>query len=299
MSAFRRWAQVVVPLVALVGCDHATKYLAKTQLESGPPRSVIGNVLRLRYAENTDMAFNLLRWIPESVRRPLLLGFGALAIAALVMLVVRGTDRGFARLALLLILAGALGNYLDRLGRGYVVDFIHVPYWPVFNVADIWVTTGGLLLFAVVLIRRREPRPIKAIDGSNAPPELVWMKADGNVAVVLQAVAAQSMESVEDDPTVAAAKQLERERQVGPVDLGPVARVPGRIRQHGRRSEIEPRLPPHGGPHRQVQLPGELLEQHRCRWRRQRPDLRRVPGAVEKHPAQVRWKFDPLHLLTR
>lgn len=49
-------------------------------------------------------------------------------------------------IALVLILGGALGNYLDRLFRGFVVDFIHVPYWPVFNVADIWLSVGFALL---------------------------------------------------------------------------------------------------------------------------------------------------------
>jgi signal peptidase II len=47
---------------------------------------------------------------------------------------------------MVLMLAGALGNYLDRLFRGYVVDFIHVPHWPVFNVADIYVTVGAVVL---------------------------------------------------------------------------------------------------------------------------------------------------------
>ena len=42
--------------------------------------------------------------------------------------------------------AGALGNVLDRVVRGYVVDFVQVPHWPVFNVADIYVTAGAILL---------------------------------------------------------------------------------------------------------------------------------------------------------
>ena len=52
-----------------------------------------------------------------------------------------------ARLALLLLAGGAFGNGLDRLFRGYVVDFIHLTHWPVFNVADIYITAGGILLF--------------------------------------------------------------------------------------------------------------------------------------------------------
>ena len=43
-------------------------------------------------------------------------------------------------------MAGAIGNYLDRVLRGYVVDFVHVGHWPVFNVADAYITVGCLLL---------------------------------------------------------------------------------------------------------------------------------------------------------
>jgi lipoprotein signal peptidase len=50
--------------------------------------------------------------------------------------------------AFALVVAGALGNVTDRLARGFVVDFIHLRYWPIFNVADVCVTIGGVVLFA-------------------------------------------------------------------------------------------------------------------------------------------------------
>jgi Signal peptidase (SPase) II len=53
---------------------------------------------------------------------------------------------------------GALGNYLDRVFRGYVVDFIHVPHWPVFNVADIAVSVGIGLLVSTHLCNPARPR---------------------------------------------------------------------------------------------------------------------------------------------
>lgn len=146
MHALRRWALVVAGLVTLVGCDHATKYAAKGEFEGQPPRMLIASVLDLRYTENTDVAFSLLRWIPEGVRGPLLVVFGALAMVALIVLLKRSTP-GLARAGVVLILAGALGNYLDRLFRGYVVDFIHVHHWPVFNVADICVAVGIALFY--------------------------------------------------------------------------------------------------------------------------------------------------------
>jgi signal peptidase II len=161
MRGLPRWGLVLGWLLALVGCDHATKYAAKAGLEGQPPLPVIPPVLELRYAENTDAAFNLLRWMPESARAPLLLAFGAVALGALAALLGRHRQ-GPARVALVLLLGGALGNYLDRVARGYVVDFIHLPHWPVFNVADILVAAGiGLMVWTTL-----RPPP------DHAPPRL-------------------------------------------------------------------------------------------------------------------------------
>src|SRR3954469_7548764 len=149
-SINNRWGHRVALLTALtllVGCDHATKFVAKAELGGHAPRSLIDGLLRLRYTENTDVAFNLLRAVPERVRAPLLTIMGAAAIVALLgFLLLRRSQLGFARIALLLMTAGALGNVLDRVFRGYVVDFVQVPHWPVFNVADIYVTAGAILL---------------------------------------------------------------------------------------------------------------------------------------------------------
>lgn len=143
-------------LLLLVGCDHATKGAAKAELEVGGAREVIGNVVSLRYVENTDVAFNLLRWIPEHVRFPALLVTGALAVVALCILLVRARPAfGLPFVALILVTAGAIGNYLDRLFRGYVVDFVHLPHWPVFNVADVYVTIGYLLGAWLLFVKRR------------------------------------------------------------------------------------------------------------------------------------------------
>jgi signal peptidase II len=146
VTILRRTVSLLAPLIALVGCDRATKSVAKAALEHRPPRALFGSILDLRYVENTDIAFNGLRWIPPAVRGPLLVAFGALAIGVLLALLLRRTGGRATRASLILILAGALGNYADRLSRGYVVDFIHLPHWPVFNVADICVTVGVILL---------------------------------------------------------------------------------------------------------------------------------------------------------
>jgi signal peptidase II len=80
---------------------------------------------------------------------------GGIAALCLVLVVLSRSRFSRAGLALLLVTAGAVGNYLDRILRGYVVDFMHVEHWPVFNVADIYVTLG-VGLFAISMLA--EPR---------------------------------------------------------------------------------------------------------------------------------------------
>jgi signal peptidase II len=139
---------VVAGLLALlVGCDHGTKFIAKAELEGQHPHDLIHGVLDLQYAENRDVAFNLLRWIPEGIRVPILIVGGALALLVLAAVLVRHRPAlSVARAALVLVTAGAFGNYVDRIARGYVVDFIHIHHWPVFNVADVYVTAGAMML---------------------------------------------------------------------------------------------------------------------------------------------------------
>jgi signal peptidase II len=137
---------ILIPLIFLVGCDHATKGVAKLELDGGAIRDLVTGVVDLRYVENTDIAFNLLRWVPESIRTPALLVVGAVAIVGLALLLAGRAHPRMRRWALVLVMAGAIGNYLDRALRGYVVDFVHVHHWPVFNVADVYVTVGYVLL---------------------------------------------------------------------------------------------------------------------------------------------------------
>jgi signal peptidase II len=145
---------ILFVLFVLVGCDHATKGVAKAELESGSARELIGGILSLRYVENTDIAFNLLRWVPETIRFPALVVTGAVAVLALSILLFRARLAvGVPLIALVLVTAGAMGNYLDRIFRGYVVDFVHLHHWPVFNVADMYISTGYALLAWFVFLR--------------------------------------------------------------------------------------------------------------------------------------------------
>jgi len=135
-------------LSLLVGCDHATKGVAKAHLEGARPVRVIQGILDFDYVENTDIAFNLLRGIPPGIRAPALLISGAVACLGILGLLLLRSPREsrMSRFALVLVGAGAIGNYVDRVMRGYVVDFVHVRHWPVFNVADVYIVIGFALL---------------------------------------------------------------------------------------------------------------------------------------------------------
>jgi signal peptidase II len=148
-------------LVFLVGCDRATKAVAMESLAPGKVVTLIRGVLDLRYTENFDTAFSLTRGLP-SPYKPFLLT--AVALVATLALAVAAYERrkrasSLEVLGFTLALAGALGNVLDRLARGYVVDFIHLSHWPVFNVADVLVVVGVVVMVRGFTRIRPAPSP--------------------------------------------------------------------------------------------------------------------------------------------
>lgn len=151
---------LVLFTVALVGCDHATKAVAQAALERRGPLSIVPGVLDLRYAENRDMAFSLLRGIQSPAKVAFLFAWSMIALGVVILGWWHSRRASVAEQAgYALIVAGAIGNAIDRAVRGYVIDFIHLHRWPVFNVADIAIVAGGILLGIVMFQRaRREPR---------------------------------------------------------------------------------------------------------------------------------------------
>lgn len=146
---------LIVPLILLV--DHLTKWGAWVRLGPDNAIELIPGYLRLSLVCNTGVAFGFFSG-HGSAWKPYLLG--AMAVLALVVLFLYGrrmpADRRLLQWALALTMGGVLGNFVDRVFRGYVIDFIefHVHdsfYWPNFNVADSAITIGiGLLLIDTV-----------------------------------------------------------------------------------------------------------------------------------------------------
>jgi signal peptidase II len=150
--------------VALVGCDHATKIVAQSALERSGPLSIVPGLLDLRYAENHDTAFSLLRSLHFPGKAALLFALSALILGfVLVTWWRRRRAPAAEQIGYALVVAGAVGNALDRALRGFVVDFIEIHRWPVFNVADIAIVAGVMLL-AIVHLRR--PRELQALGAS-------------------------------------------------------------------------------------------------------------------------------------
>ena len=142
---------------AVIALDRWTKHWVSSTQPFNQPIRVIGDYVRLTYTRNSGVAFG----IGQGTGFPYYL-FSLAAIVVIVWLFLRGrAGHGVARpLALALILGGAIGNLIDRVTSGEVVDFIEVGiprwHWPVFNVADSAVSVG-VVLFA--LLWTRQPAP--------------------------------------------------------------------------------------------------------------------------------------------
>jgi signal peptidase II len=136
-----------------VAADQMTKALVESKLSDGSTVELLGGLLRIVYARNTGAAFSLLQsggWF-----------FAVIAILVCVGILVylrRTSDAALATVAALgLILGGAIGNLADRIRHGFVVDFIDLRWWPVFNLADSAIVVGVAILILRSSLGTREP----------------------------------------------------------------------------------------------------------------------------------------------
>lgn len=151
-----------------LAADQGTKQWARSTLKGQPTVTVVKGYLDLEYHENPGSAFGLLRNVPGA--RYILIGVGLVALVlvwSMLRKVQRG--RGVADFAFALVVGGALGNLVDRIYIGRVVDFVvmhwHRKYtWPAYNVADAELVAGVILLL-LVLGRKPEPAPAKPARG--------------------------------------------------------------------------------------------------------------------------------------
>ncbi|MEE1052165.1 MAG: signal peptidase II [Lachnospiraceae bacterium] len=156
-KAFRLTLAAEAVLTALlVILDQVTKLAAVSALKDREPFVLIPGVFQLQYLENRGAAFGLLQ-----NARIFFLAVTLIALAAVIYVLVRlPLKRRYIvlRFLMVLIAAGAVGNMIDRVFLGYVRDFLYFSLidFPIFNVADIYVTCATILLILLLLFYYKE-----------------------------------------------------------------------------------------------------------------------------------------------
>jgi len=158
-SQWKSHALLAVLAALLVGLDQWTKlsisdYFARGSMRK--PIPVLGGLIHLTYTQNTGGAFGM--WAGETVSIALLL-ISTIALGFIAWYYWQHREHLPVRVALSLIAAGAVGNFVDRIRLRYVVDFIDVDLgsyqWPYFNIADTLICVGAGLLVLLMLMRRQ------------------------------------------------------------------------------------------------------------------------------------------------
>lgn len=163
----RRWRPILLllVLVSCVGCDQATKKYAIENFKGQPPVSYLGDTFRIQYAENPGAFLSLLANMSPDVRFWVLTvaNSAVMVLVACYFLFSRDIDR-LSLIALALIVAGGVGNLIDRImWDGVVIDFLNMGIGPlrtgVFNVADMAITGGFFLLLPQLFRKSPESSP--------------------------------------------------------------------------------------------------------------------------------------------
>jgi signal peptidase II len=150
--------------VTILALDILTKYLISSNLSYSDRIPMIEGFFYLTHVTNTGGAFGLFRDAPVAIRRTFFIGISGVAIAIILQFFrkLAPGDR-LSAFALGLILAGAVGNLIDRIRLGEVVDFLHFVLWggyawPDFNLADTWIVVGVSLIVLELLASEGEER---------------------------------------------------------------------------------------------------------------------------------------------
>lgn len=143
-------------LALLVTLDQYTKYIAVQKLKNQPAFNIINGVLEFNYLENRGAAFGMLQ-----NQKIFFVFVAAVFLCVIIYVLVKAPlDKKYFKLHLLLVMiaGGAIGNLIDRLRFDYVVDFIYIVLinFPIFNVADMYVTFSTVLLIIQVLFVYKE-----------------------------------------------------------------------------------------------------------------------------------------------
>ena len=161
----RRTLEIWLPL-AILALDQITKELVRRGLDLHESATVVPGLLDFTHVRNEGVAFGFLNAYNLPYKTAVTTGLAFIALAGIAWYA-RSIGRGewIARLGLSMILGGAVGNLIDRLTQGSVVDFVDV-YWDAwhfwaFNVADASITIGAVLVFVeLLLVNRHASDPV-------------------------------------------------------------------------------------------------------------------------------------------
>jgi signal peptidase II len=169
MGTLKRWMLVVVILISCVGCDQATKAIARTYLSVSPFHSYLGDIFRLQYSENPGAFLSLGSSLPPAVRFWIFtLLIGAFLAGMLLYLLRKDNLDWTAVTGYSLIVAGGLGNLIDRaLFNGVVTDFLNIGIGGlrtgIFNIADVAIMVGaGMVIYQAFIARKQPDNPFDA-----------------------------------------------------------------------------------------------------------------------------------------
>ncbi len=141
----RAFGQAAAVMLWVLALDQASKHTIGTSIAPGQVKTLVPSVLSLVHVRNPGVAFGFLD------------GGGAivyvlegLALCALIAYLALRPQRPWLWLPTGMLIGGAIGNLIDRITLGSVIDFIKLPHWPAFNVADMSITFGVIILVLVV-----------------------------------------------------------------------------------------------------------------------------------------------------
>ncbi|MBN2411159.1 signal peptidase II [candidate division KSB1 bacterium] len=156
---------ILYPLFVLItaAIDILTKFLIVDKLQPGAQVNIFGNLLKFHLVLNRGLVFGL----PVGSTPPVIIVLSKTLVIALVVYIYLKIPQNFIKkghtftqIALLFIFSGFIGNAFDRLYHGAVVDFIDIGIgnvrWYIFNLADVYVVTGGLMILLAVLLYGKE-----------------------------------------------------------------------------------------------------------------------------------------------
>lgn len=139
---------LLVSAILVVVLDQASKYLVRASLPYEHSVPIVKGLFFITHVQNKGAAFGLF-----SGKQVLFVIATVISVALIIAYYLRAHDGHLVfNIALGLELGGALGNLIDRLSQGYVTDFIHISYFPVFNVADIGIVAGVMLLMLAAIM---------------------------------------------------------------------------------------------------------------------------------------------------